>query len=225
MWTPPEELVEQLGLDAGSPRLIEALTHSSFAAERGAVSNERLEFLGDAVVDLAVADLLVTRYPELDEGAASLVRSHVVNEAALAEVARGLDLGGAVRLGRGERRHGGADRPGLLADAFEAVVAAIYLDRGYDAARDFVQAHLGPVIDGARHRPAAVDPKTRLRQWAEANGRGTPTYRVASEGPPHATVFTAEVTVGADTVRGEPAPSRRAAEALAAEAAWEARDA
>jgi ribonuclease-3 len=115
-----------------------ALTHSSYAAEHDVESNERLEFLGDAVVDLAIADLIVTRYPHLDEGTGSLVRSRVVNEAALARAARELDLGSVLRVGRGVKKERGAERPSLLADAFEALVAALYFERGYDVAKSFV---------------------------------------------------------------------------------------
>jgi ribonuclease-3 len=113
-----------LGLSAESELLALAVTHSSYAAEHDCPSNERLEFLGDAVVDLAVADLIVTAYPHLDEGSGSLVRSRVVNEASLANAARRLELGSFVRIGRGEIKSNGLERPSLLADAYEAVVAA-----------------------------------------------------------------------------------------------------
>src|SRR5271167_4161993 len=115
-----DSVAERAGLDASSPLLQTALTHSSYAAEHEVESNERLEFLGDAVVDLAVADLIVTAYPELNEGSGSLVRSRVVNEASLADAATRLDLASAMRIGRGVRKEHGLERPSLLADAFEA---------------------------------------------------------------------------------------------------------
>jgi ribonuclease-3 len=218
-----DTVAERLGLDPASPLLVTALTHSSFAAEHEVDSNERLEFLGDAVVDLAVADLIITRYPDLDEGSGSLVRSRVVNEAALARAARHLELGAVLRVGRGVKKENGAERPSLLADAFEAVVAALYLDLGYDAAKEFVQAALADDVTHAALAPSDVDPKTRLRQWAEANGLGTPTYEVNAEGPAHSVTYYATVRVGDLVAVGE-GGSKKNAEGQAARAAWEAHD-
>ncbi|MGC2485246.1 MAG: ribonuclease III domain-containing protein, partial [Acidimicrobiales bacterium] len=172
MVTTRDVVAARLGLDPASPLLTTALTHSSYAAEHDVESNERLEFLGDAVVDLAIADLIVTRHPELNEGSGSLVRSRVVNEAALANAARSLDLGAVMRVGRGVKKEMGTERPSLLADAFEAVVAALYFERGYDAAKEFVHEALASDVVAAALAPSDVDPKTRLRQWAEAHGLG-----------------------------------------------------
>jgi ribonuclease-3 len=199
-----------------------ALTHSSYAAEHDVESNERLEFLGDAVVDLAVADLIVTRYPHLNEGTGSLVRSRVVNEAALARAARALDVGAALRIGRGVVKENGAERPSLLADAFEALVAALYLEKGYDAAKSFVQLALADDVETASLEPGEVDPKTRLRQWAEASGQGTPIYQVVSEGPSHDVTFIATVVVGGQVVASGEGRSKKSAEANAAQTAWRA---
>ncbi len=218
-----EDVAERLGLDPASPLLVTALTHSSFAAEHDVDSNERLEFLGDAVVDLAVADLIITRYPDLDEGSGSLVRSRVVNEAALARAARHLDLGAVLRVGRGVKKENGAERPSLLADAFEAVVAALYLERGYDLAKEFVHAALADDVTHAARAPGDVDPKTRLRQWAESSGLGTPEYDVRADGPAHAVSYYATVRVGDLVAQGE-GRSKKGAEAHAAEAAWQAHD-
>jgi ribonuclease III len=215
---PPEnsELAVRVGLDPTSAWLEVALTHSSYAAENGCESNERLEFLGDAVVDLAVADLIVTDYPALDQGEGSLVRSRVVNEAALARAAERLDLAAHVRLGKGEVKKGGRERPALLADAFEALVAALYLDRGYDAARSFVVAQLRGDVAQAARTPKEVDPKARLTQWAQETGRGRPAYSVVAEGPSHARTFTAAVSIdGVERGRGE-GTSKKTAEAAAA---------
>ncbi len=215
-----DSVAERVGLDSSSSLLQTALTHSSYAAEHDVESNERLEFLGDAVVDLAVADLIVTRYPDLNEGTGSLVRSRVVNEAALARAARAIQLGLALRVGRGVIKENGAERPSLLADAFEAVVAAIYLENGYDAARSFVQSALADEVEVASVAPGEVDPKTRLRQWAEASGRGTPRYDVISEGPSHDVTFVATVLVGGQVAASGEGRSKKSAEANAAQAAW-----
>ena len=131
-------LARRLGLDPSSRVLRQALTHSSYAAEHDVESNERLEFLGDAVVNLAVADYVVGRFPEINEGAASILRARVVNEESLAAVARALDLGGSLLLGRGVVKERGFERASILADAFEAVVAAVYVDEGYESARSVV---------------------------------------------------------------------------------------
>ncbi|MGH9021117.1 MAG: ribonuclease III [Acidimicrobiales bacterium] len=218
------ELAERVGLSGTSALLATALTHSSYAAENDTVSNERLEFLGDAVVDLAVADLVVTAYPDLDQGEATLVRARVVNEASLAHAAQRLDLARHVRLGRGEVKKGGRDRAGLLADAFEALVAALYLERGYDVARAFVAGELGDDVAEAARTPKEVDPKARLTQWAQETGRATPAYDVRGEGPSHARIFAAVVRVGDVVGLGE-GTSKKAAEAAAALAALEGRDA
>jgi ribonuclease-3 len=215
-----DTVAERVGLDSTSPALLTALTHSSYASEHGVESNERLEFLGDAVVDLAIADLIFTRYPELDEGTGSLVRSRVVNEAALARAARAIDLGPVLRVGRGVKKENGTERPSLLADAFEAVVAAIYLENGYDTAKFFVHAALADEVSAASVQPGDVDPKTRLRQWAEATGRGTPVYHVTSEGPSHDVTFIATVLVGGEAAASGEGRSKKSAEAKAAQAAW-----
>ncbi len=212
-------LALQLGLAPGSSALRQALTHSSYAAEHDAASNERLEFLGDAVVNLAVADYIVGRYPLVNEGTASVVRSRVVNEDSLAAVARDLALGDLLLLGRGVLKERGQERSSLLADAFEAVVAAVYLESGYDAARDVVVQHLEPAIVAASNDDT-LDPKTRLRRWAEGQGLGAPHYEVVASGPSHDTTFEATVSVGALVVRAS-GTSKKRAEANAAALAWE----
>jgi ribonuclease-3 len=216
-------LAQRLGLPADSELLATALTHSSFAAEHSVESNERLEFLGDAVVDLVVADAIITQHPELDQGTGSLARSRVVNEASLARAAARLQLGDFVRLGRGERKSHGEGRPSLLADAFEAVVAAIYLERGFLAARTFVLEHLAETLAEAAASPEDVDPKSRLRQWSEGRGSGLPVYEVIADGPSHAMTFAATVRVGGLVLGAGRGRSKKAAELDAARAAWEAR--
>ena len=202
-----------------------AVTHSSYAAEHDCTSNELLEFLGDAVVDLAVADLIVTQYPELDEGSGSLVRSRVVNEASLARAAQRLNLGDYIRIGRGEVKSHGLERPSLLADAFEAIVAALYLEKGFDVAKAFVHSALAEDVASAALRPDDVDPKTRLRKWSESAGFGVPVYAVTFDGPAHETIFDATVSIGG-IVRGTgQGRSKKNAETAAALSAWEHRDA
>jgi len=218
-----DSVAESLGLAPTSPLLLTALTHSSFAAEHHVESNERLEFLGDAVVNLAVADLIVTRYPELDEGSGSLVRSRVVNEGALANAARRLELGEVLRVGRGVKRENGPERPSLLADAFEAVVAALYLERGYDVARNFVHDALASEVKSASQVPSDADPKTQLRQWAESLGLGTPVYEVVADGPSHDVTFRATVRVGEEIVASGEGRSKKSAEGAAAHTAWQRR--
>ena len=223
--SPLDSLAERVGLARASALLAVAMTHSSYAAEHECESNERLEFLGDAVVDLAVADLIVTAHPELNEGSGSLVRSRVVNESSLAEAATRLDLASAMRIGRGVKKEHGLERPSLLADAYEAVVAAIYLEKGYDAAKSFVQVTLGDAVADAASRPGDSDPKTRLRQWSEANGLGTPDYDVTSSGPSHDATYRAVVRIARRDMGIGEGRSKKSAEARAAEDAWGRRDA
>jgi ribonuclease-3 len=222
--SPLDALAERLGLARRSELLVVALTHSSYAAEHGCESNERLEFLGDAVVDLAIADLIFTAYPELNEGSGSLVRSRVVNEASLAVAAQRLNLANCLRIGRGVKKEHGLERPSLLADAFEAVVAALYLEAGWAAARRFVQESLAGAVAEAALRPGEVDPKTRLRQWSEATGLGTPAYDVVSDGPSHDVTFTAAVHVAGEQLATGRGRSKKSAEVEAAEEAWKRRD-
>ncbi|MGA2968629.1 MAG: ribonuclease III [Acidimicrobiales bacterium] len=223
--SPLDALAERLGVSPESELLALAVTHSSYAAEHDCTSNELLEFLGDAVVDLAVADLIVTQYPELDEGSGSLVRSRVVNEASLARAAQRLNLGDYIRIGRGEVKSHGLERPSLLADAFEAIVAALYLEKGFDVAKAFVHSALAEDVASAALRPDDVDPKTRLRKWSESAGFGVPVYAVTFDGPAHETIFDATVSIGG-IVRGTgQGRSKKNAETAAALSAWEHRDA
>ncbi len=212
-------LALQLGLDPGSVALRQALTHSSYAAEHGGDSNERLEFLGDAVLDLAVADFIVVNYPDFNEGACSVLRSRVVNEDSLASAARELGLGEYVRLGRGVVKERGDERNSLLADTFEAVIAAVYLERGYERAQELVVARLRRTIVDSSHGDT-LDAKTRLKRWAETQGVGAPVYEVTSSGPSHDVTFLATVSVGTLLVSAS-GPSKKRAEVNAAAAAWE----
>jgi ribonuclease-3 len=217
-------LAEALGLRRDSEALALALTHSSYAAEHDCASNERLEFLGDAVVDLAIADLIVREYPHLDEGASSVARSRVVNEESLARAATRLDLARYVRIGKGVVKEQGLERPSLLADAFESVVAALYLERGYEVAKAFVHDALGDDVARACAQGDTLDAKTRLRRWAHERGHAVPEYELVAEGPAHETEFVATVRVGGRVLGTGRAASKKRAELLAAAHAWEARD-
>ncbi len=187
------ELEQRLGYEFKDHDLFTmALTHRSYANENpksGRKENERLEFLGDAVLDLIVGHMLMTRHPALKEGQLSVARSQVVSEAGLSTVARDLCLGEWLLLGKGEDLSGGRFKPSLLADAFEAVVAAVYLDGGFDAAWTLVERTLPAQIEGVS-LTGFSDHKTRLQERAQALLKETPVYRVIGEsGPDHAKVF------------------------------------
>jgi ribonuclease-3 len=198
---------------------IRALSHRSV----GAVNNERLEFLGDGLVNLLVAELLFEHYPKADEGELTRRRSYLVSEPALATIARELQLGDELHLGPGELKSGGFRRDSILADAFEALIAAIYLDGGWESCREFVRALFGERITSADAQ-TGKDAKTRLQELLQSRGEPLPVYDlVAATGADHAKTF--EVACDVATLklrtlgRGS---SRRAAEQAAATAALEA---
>jgi len=200
-----------------------ALAHRSWCGEQegGAPSNERLEFLGDAVLGLAVARYTYATYPDFPEGMLAKVRSAVVNARVLAEVADRLRVGEVLLLGRGEEASGGRNKASILADAFEAVLGAIYLDAGWDAAEMLVLRELHDLIARAGLEPDDFDHKSRLQELAVRDGKGTPRYVVIGSGPDHDRTYTAEVFV-AGTRRGEGAGrSKKDAEQNAARDAWE----
>jgi ribonuclease-3 len=184
--------------------LRDALTHRSFANERPKLSradNERLEFLGDAVLALVVSTLLFERYPEAREGELTRRRADLVCEASLERVAREIGLGAVLRLGNGEERSGGREKPRLLASALEACFAAVYLDGGVDAAMRVGRAHLGSRIDAAV--AGAGDFKSRVQELVQAQGRIAPTYTlIAIDGPDHDRRFRVQIEVNG-AVRGE----------------------
>ncbi len=186
-------LEKRLGHRFASPRLLEqALTHRS----RGADNNERLEFLGDGVLGCAMADELYARFPQLSEGKLTRLRASLVREEALAEVARTLGLGEFLRLGEGEVAAGPEPRPSILADALEAVLGAVFLDAGYDAARKTVLATFGPLIERLDPERPAKDAKTRLQEILQAKHRRLPQYRVVSvAGEAHKQSFEVECFV------------------------------
>ena len=202
-----------------------ALTHRSSAHEAAAGGGdyERMEFLGDALLGLLVAEWLLDRHPEANEGELTRLMASVVSTRPLARTARELGLGGALRLGRGEEESGGRDKPSLLADAFESVLAAVYLDGGLRPARAFVRRHLkAQILAAGGGHGLGEDFKTRLQEAAQARWRLTPRYRLAgSTGPDHARTFSAEVLIGGRVAgRGE-GSSRKDAEQDAARRALE----
>jgi len=204
-----------------------ALTHRSRAhedASGGVIDNESLEFLGDAVLGFVIADLLFTRFPTHSEGYKSKVKAGIVSAAALARLAEEIDLGRFVLLGRGEEKTGGRHKHAILADSFEALIAAIYLDGGIDAARAFILSRFGPLVTGAGDRAAEAsftdDWKSALQEWLQAEGHGLPHYRLASaEGPDHRKRFEVEVVVGGAVVGRATGRSKKEAEQQSAKLA------
>ena len=200
--------------------LAEALSHRSGCHEHGAAaSNDRLEFLGDAVLGLCVCDHLMERWPHFQPAQLSAVRSAVVSEATLADAARDCDLGSALLLGRGEARNGGADKSSILAGAFEAVLGAVYLDGGLGAASVAVERLLGRRIAAAAAEPGAAEAKTRFQELAAQRLGAAPAYSVSQSGPAHRPHFEAEVRVAADVWGAGAGSTKREAERRAAEAA------
>ncbi len=213
-----------LAHDFADPRLLRrALTHSSWSHEfdGDVANNERLEFLGDAVLELAISAWLFKSYPQMPEGQLTQMRARVVNARALANIAQNLHIGGLLRVGVGEERTGGRKRRSLLADAFEALLGAVYLDAGFEVASRVVRR----LFEGElRHLADVVpkDPKSMLQEWAQARHRVTPRYRmVGIEGPDHEVRFEAEVSIpDIITARGS-GPSKKDAQRAAAERALE----
>ncbi len=220
------ELEKRLGVKFKNPALLEeALVHSSYLNENpnsAPQSNERLEFLGDAVLGLVVADDLFVTYEDLDEGKLTELRTHLVRRDTLAKAARRLGLGKGLLLGRGEKAGGGQSRPTNLAHAYEAVVGAIFLDRGLTSARRFVRDSLAAEFGLAAARTFPADPKSQLQEITQARYQSTPTYQlVRSEGPDHARRFTVEVMVNGLTLAVGEGRSKQRAEKEAAREALE----
>ena len=190
-------LTARLGVRFADDALLDlALTHRSFASENAVTgTNERLEFLGDAILNLCVTDLLYAQFPDYLEGDLAKLRASLVSEPALAEVARELELGGAVLLGRGERLSGGQNKPSIMADTLEAVIGAIYLDRGIREVRRVVKALFGSRIAAAVGKEVPKDAKTRLQELVTRRHGNLPKYRTTGHGPDHAKRFRAEVFV------------------------------
>lgn len=206
-----------------------ALTHRSFLNEHpeayGEQDNERLEFLGDAVLDFIAGAWLFDHFPNLDEGKLTTIRAALVRVATLADFARALGLQDHMRLGKGEIDTGGRNRSNILGDAFEAVLGALYIDQGIDACRAFVLPFLEDatprILQGNNDR----DPKSKLQEWSQSALNVTPRYRIVeTSGPDHAKVFTVEVWLGEIVFARGAGPNRQAAEQTAAREALDRAD-
>jgi ribonuclease-3 len=219
-------LEEKLGLPLVNPEVaLAAVTHKSFVNEHrgeGLRDNERLEFLGDAVIDLAVSHRLMQRFPDAREGELSKIRAAVVDEAGLARMARELDLGPLLRLGRGEELTGGRQKSSLLADAMEAVIAAIYLGGGLEPVLAVIDRFLGDAFARAAAGTLDRDYKTQLQELAQSRLRVSPRYRVVAEhGPDHSKVFEVELELKGDVIGRGVGRSKKDAEQAAAKLAME----
>ncbi len=217
-----EELQHRIGYRFRDRGLLEhALTHRSRAVEDtsgGVTDNESLEFLGDAVLGLVVADMLFRQFPESDEGQKSKIKAAVVSTAALARQADSIGLGAHLLLGRGEEKTGGRFKQALLADAYEALIAAVYLDGGLEAAAAFLRRELQEAVDaGATTAVVGQDYKSALQERVQGGGRPLPEYRlVGAEGPDHCKVFTVEVLVGGVVMGAASGKAKKEAEQEAA---------
>src|SRR5215469_1523356 len=218
-----EDLLSALQAPLGPELLERALMHRSFAYENGGLpTNERLEFLGDSVLGLIVTDTLFRSYPDLPEGQLAKLRAAVVNMRALAGVARGLGLGAYIWLGKGEEGTGGRDKSSILADTLEAVIGAVYLDKGLTMADELVHRLFDPLIARAARLGAGLDWKTSLQELTAAEILGVPEYHVEESGPDHQKFFRAYVRIGSQTYGQGEGRSKKEAEQQAAEAAWTA---
>lgn len=223
-----KRLETALGYHFDDPALLTgALCHSSYVNEQSRdnlESNERLEFLGDAVLNLSVSHLLMQRYPNLAEGELSRNRAHLVNETQLAAIARKLSLGPHLLLGKGEALTGGREKNSLLADAVEAVIAAIYLDGGFDAAFAFVESRFSRQLAKVNRGRYETDFKSQLQEHAQSAYREIPQYRVVdTSGPDHSKTFRVQVSVAGVTAEGD-GKSKKMAEQEAARVGLELLD-
>ncbi len=215
------ELQSTLQIEIDPALLLLALTHRSFAYENGGIpTNERLEFLGDSILGQAVTVKLFRDNPDLDEGELAKRRASLVSSAALAEVGRSIGLGKYIRLGRGETLTGGADKPSIIADTVEAIIGAVYLDAGGDAATAFVLRLVAPLLSDPERFGAAMDPKTSLQEIAARRGTPAPVYTVTESGPDHNKHFIATVSVGDLVQASGEGSSKKQAEMAAALDAW-----
>ena len=220
----PAPLAEALGVELIPELLEQALTHASYGYEQQVDDYERLEFLGDSVLGLAVAAMLFRAHPGMDEGELSKLHHTVVSELALAEVARTYDVGRYLRLGRSEQLTGGEEKDSILADAVEALIGATYLSVGHDVADALVQRLITPILADVSRFAAASDPKTALEEALAKRGGGVQQFTVTGEGPAHDRLFTAELAVVRDgrmilTTTGT-GRSKKQAELAAALTAW-----
>ncbi len=225
-----EPLERRIGYRFRDRGLLEhALTHRSRVhedASGGVFDNESMEFLGDSVLGFIIADRLFREFPQHNEGQKSKLKASLVSTASLARLAEGIDLGEFLILGRGEEKTGGRRKHALIADSYEALIAAIYLDGGIEAARGFIHRQFAALIAQARESGAAAsftdDWKSALQEWLQSNGRGLPVYRLADEiGPDHRKRFVVEVVIEGEPVARAEGSSKKEAAQIAARAALE----
>jgi ribonuclease-3 len=217
-----DQLCEKIGANINLDLLEVALTHRSFAYEAGGLpTNERLEFLGDSVLGLIVTDELYKRFPDLPESRLSPLRSGIVNTKALADVARNLELGKYIRLGKGEEVTAGRDKSSILADTLEALIGAIYLSEGFAKAEQIILMLLNPAIDEAINKGAGLDGKTALQELVAARGKSAPEYSITESGPDHDKSFIAQVLLSGKVAGEGDGKSKREAEQIAATKAYE----
>lgn len=220
--------MEEIGYHFCDPELLfSALCHSSYANEQQqqgrekVISNERLEFLGDAVIDLIISELLYTHYPEAQEGLMARVKAAAASEEALSEIALEMKLNKYLFLGKGEEQTGGRRRSSILADVLEAIVAALYLDGGYSVSKELIEPYMLNLIEDVMKKKRIFDYKTALQELTQARFRELPQYEVVDiKGLPHARQFKVEVKIRGKTLATGEAPSIREAEKKAAQAAW-----
>jgi ribonuclease III len=217
-------LAGALGVALDAALLRRALTHRSYAYEHGGLPhNERLEFLGDAVLGIVVTDTLYRAHPDLPEGRLAKLRASVVNMRALASVARGIGPGGLgayVLLGRGEESTGGRDKASILADTLEATLGAVYLELGLEVAARVIHDLFDDLLTEAAGAGAGLDWKTSLQELTAHHGLGVPDYVMTSAGPDHEKTFTAQAQVAGELFGASTGRSKKEAEQLAAETAW-----
>lgn len=208
-------LLDCAGVPIGTlPSIERAFVHESAAKEQQIESNERQEFLGDAILGMVVADWLYAAYEGEKEGALAKRKAAIVSDTAIAATAKRLGFSDLIELGAGERAHGGAERPSILADAFEAFVASLYLEHGIDAARRFIESQHIACID---HETAAQgDAKTQLQELTQARFACMPVYQERGEGPAHARRFTSAVEINGETLGTGIGPSKKIAQQSAA---------
>jgi ribonuclease-3 len=204
----PLDVPQRLGLQFNNPWLLQrALTHRSYVNEHPEIyeDNERLEFLGDAVLDFLVGAWLYNHFPEMSEGQLTRLRASLVGNEQLAVFAQQINLGDCMLLGKGEEDGGGRQRPALLGCTFEALVGALFLDQGVQAVQDFIEPILERESQNIINGNAELDVKSLLQEWSQSQGLGAPTYRtIASHGPDHDKIFEVEVVIGGEVAgRGE----------------------
>lgn len=214
--------LERLQVPLSQEKIDLALTHRSFAYESGGIpTNERLEFLGDTVIGLVITESLYHRFPEMDESGLSPLRSGVVSTRALAEVARKLEIGKEVRIGRGEEVTGGRDKNSILADSLEALIGAIYLEHGLPKTQGAILVLMADAIEEAIARGATLDGKTSLQELVASRGAGAPEYEISESGPDHAKEFQATAIIAGERISQGRGRSKREAEQEAARLAYQ----